>query len=355
MIYDRNHISIEDDTNIALSEDTAARYRAYGWHVQEVDWTNGGTEYVENVGELDEALQAAREVTDRPSFISLRTIIGWPAPDKQNTGKAHGSALGDDEIAATKEVLGFDPEQTFEVSDEVIGHTRRLVDRGAEALAEWQQAFDTWASANPEGKALYDRMVKRRAARRLGGRAARPGRPTPRAWPPAPPPARCSARWPTSCRSCGAARPTWPSPTTPPWRASPASCPTDRQSKMFPGNPYGRTLHFGIREHAMGSIMNGIKVHGGTRPYGGTFLQFSDYMRAGGPAGGADAAAGHLRLDPRLDRPRRGRPDPPADRAPGRAAGHPRPGRGPTGRRQRDRRGLGGHPGATPTDPPVCA
>ena len=278
VIYDRNHISIEDDTNIALSEDTAARYRAYGWHVQEVDWTNGGTEYVENVVELEQALQTAREVTDRPSFISLRTIIGWPAPDKQNTGKAHGSALGDDEVAATKRVLGFDPEQTFEVSDEVIGHTRRLLDRGAEALAEWQQAFDSWASAHPEGKALYDRMVndeltpgwedvipswdadpKGVATRAASGKVlgALAGK-LPELW-------------------GGSADLAESNNTT--MEGEPSFLPTDRQSKMFPGNPYGRTLHFGIREHAMGSIMNGIKVHGGTRPYGGTFLQFSDYMR----------------------------------------------------------------------------
>jgi len=278
VIYDRNHISIEDDTNIALSEDTAARYRAYGWHVQEIDWTNGGTEYVENVRELEEALQAAREVTDRPSFISLRTIIGWPAPDKQNTGKAHGSALGDDEVAATKKVLGFDPEQTFEVSDEVIGHTRKLADRGAEALAAWQQDFDTWASANPEGKALYDRMVKDELT--PGWEEAVPS------WEADP---KGVATRAASGKILGALADKLPelwggsadlaesNNTT--MEGEPSFLPTDRQSKMFPGNPYGRTIHFGIREHAMGSIMNGIKAHGGTRPYGGTFLQFSDYMR----------------------------------------------------------------------------
>ncbi len=159
VIYDHNHISIEDDTNIALSEDTAARYRAYGWHVVEIDWTNDGTEYKENVRELDDALKAAREVTDRPSFISLRTIIGWPAPTKRNTGKAHGSALGDEEVAATKELLGFDPDQTFEVADDVIAHTRKLAERGGAALAEWTKAFDAWAGANPDAKALYERMV----------------------------------------------------------------------------------------------------------------------------------------------------------------------------------------------------
>ncbi|HEY5784061.1 MAG TPA: transketolase [Microlunatus sp.] len=278
VIYDRNHISIEDDTNIALSEDTAARYRAYGWHVQEVDWTNGGTEYVENVAELADALQAAREVTDRPSFISLRTVIGWPAPTKQNTGKAHGSALGDDEVAATKKELGFDPEQTFEVSDEVIAHTRGLLDRGAEQLADWQQGFDRWAAANPEGQALYDRMVNDELT--PGWEDALP------TWEADP---KGIATRAASGKVLGALAPVLPelwggsadlaesNNTT--MEGEPSFLPTDRQSKAFPGNPYGRTLHFGIREHAMGSILNGIKVHGGTRPYGGTFLQFSDYMR----------------------------------------------------------------------------
>ena len=278
VIYDRNHISIEDDTNIALSEDVAARYRAYGWHVREIDWTNGGTEYVEDVGALADALQAAREVTDRPSFISLRTVIGWPAPNKQNTGKAHGSALGGDEVAATKQVLGFDPERTFEVTDEVIAHTRKLGERGAQALAEWQQGFDSWASANPEGKALYERMVVDELT--PGWEDVLPS------WEADP---KGVATRAASGKVLGALASVLPelwggsadlaesNNTT--MEGEPSFLPTDRQSKAFPGNPYGRTLHFGIREHAMGSILNGIKVHGGTRPYGGTFLQFSDYMR----------------------------------------------------------------------------
>jgi transketolase len=278
VIYDHNHISIEDDTNIALSEDTAARYRAYGWHVQEIDWTNGGTAYTENVKALADALDAARTVTDRPSFISLRTIIAWPAPNKQGTGSAHGSALGKDEVAATKEILGFDPEQTFQVDDDVIAHTRALGDRGAEALAEWQQGFDAWAEANPEAKTRYDRMLadeltpgwedvlpswdadpKGIATRAASGKVLTALAPAlPELW-------------------GGSADLAESNNTT--MGGEPSFLPFDRQSKMFPGNPYGRTMHFGIREHAMGSILNGIKVHGGTRPYGGTFLQFSDYMR----------------------------------------------------------------------------
>ncbi|WP_375422982.1 transketolase [uncultured Friedmanniella sp.] len=278
LIYDHNHISIEDDTNIALTEDTAARYEAYGWHVQSIDWTNGETRYEENLAALNDALETARGVTDRPSFISLRTVIGYPAPKKQGTGKAHGSALGDDEIRATKEVLGFDPDQTFEVADDVIGHTRELLERGTAAQAEWQQAFDTWATANPDAKALYDRFVADELS--PGWEEALP------TWDADP---KGIATRAASGKVLTALAPKLPelwggsadlaesNNTT--MEGEPSFLPTDRQTKAFAGSPYGRTLHFGIREHAMGAIMNGIKVHGGTRPYGGTFLTFSDYMR----------------------------------------------------------------------------
>ncbi|MET1005510.1 MAG: transketolase, partial [Propionibacteriaceae bacterium] len=278
VIYDHNHISIEDDTNIALTEDTAARYRAYGWHVQELDWTNDGTEYRENVAGLEIALQAARDVTDQPSFISLRTIIGYPAPTKQNTGKAHGSALGDEEVAATKELLGFDPEQTFEVSDEVIAHTRKLLERGKAAEEEWQTSYDAWAAANPEGKALYDRLVNDELS--PGWEDALPS------WDADP---KGIATRAASGKILTALAPKMPelwggsadlaesNNTTP--EGEPSFLPSDRQTKAFQGGPYGRVLHFGIREHAMGAILNGIKVHGGLRPYGGTFMTFSDYMR----------------------------------------------------------------------------
>jgi len=278
LIYDHNHISIEDDTNIALTEDTAARYEAYGWHVQSIDWTNGGTEYVENVKVLNEALESARAVTDRPSFISLRTIIGYPAPKLQNTGKAHGSALGADEVAATKKALGFDPEQSFEVDEDVIAHTRELLVRGQQSQDEWQTGYDAWAETNPEGKALYDRFVDDELT--PGWEDALPS------WPADP---KGIATRAASGKVLTAIAPKMPelwggsadlaesNNTTP--EGEPSFLPTDRQTKMFSGGPYGRVLHFGIREHAMGAIMNGIKVHGGTRPYGGTFLTFSDYMR----------------------------------------------------------------------------
>ena len=278
LIYDDNEISIEDDTSIALSEDTSARYEAYGWHVQTVDWTNAGTEYAENLVALEKALTEARKVTDRPSFINLRTIIGWPAPTAQNTGAAHGAALGEDEVAATKKVLGFDPEQSFEVSDEVINHTRDLQERGAAAEAEWQERFDAWAAANPQNAALFERLSTRTL---------------PEGWAEALPTFDADEKGVATRKASGAVLDAivgelpelWggsadlagSNNTTP--KGEPSFLPEDRQSKQFQGSIYGRVLHFGIREHAMGSIMNGIALHGGTRPYGGTFLVFSDYMR----------------------------------------------------------------------------
>ena len=279
LIYDSNRISIEDDTKIALTEDTTARYAAYGWHVQTVDWTHGDAHhYQENVAALVEALEVAKSVTDRPSFICLHTIIGWPAPTLQGTGKAHGAALGEKEVAATKEVLGFDPDKDFQVADEVITHTRKLIERGAEVQQEWQQAYDKWAAANPDRKELHERLIKNELS--PGWEDALPS------WSADP---KGIATRAASGKVLSAIAPKMPelwggsadraeSHNTPP-DGEPSFLPIDRQSRMFPGNPYGRVLHFGVREHAMGSIMNGIKLHGGLRPYGGTFLIFSDYMR----------------------------------------------------------------------------
>jgi transketolase len=278
LLYDDNHISIEDDTNIALVEDVCGRYEALGWHVQRVDWLDGKGAYAENVQALADAFDAARAVTDRPSFIALRTLIAWPAPDAQNTGKAHGSALGDAEVAATKKLMGFDPSLTFQVDPEVLGHARQVVDRGRALHAEWQKAFDEWAQANPQGKALLDRM----SARRL-----------PEGWTDALPEFPAEEKGMATRKASGAVltaiAPVLPelwggsadlaesNNTTP--EGEPSFLPEDRQTKEFTGGPYGRVLHFGIREHGMGSILNGIVLHGGTRPYGGTFLVFSDYMR----------------------------------------------------------------------------
>jgi transketolase len=278
LIYDDNKISIEDDTSIALSEDVAARYEAYGWHVQRIDWTNGGTGYEEDVQGLYDALQAAKAETSRPSFIQLRTIIAWPAPNKQNTGKAHGSALGADEVAATKRVLGFDPEKTFQVSDEVIASTRKAIDRGTELQNEWNERFDAWAAGAGEREALFERLSRRELT---------PG------WVDALPSWEADEKGVATRKASGdtlsALAPKLPelwggsadlaesNNTTP--KGEPSFIPPEHATKEFPGDWYGRVLHFGIREHGMGSILNGIALHGGTRPYGGTFLIFSDYMR----------------------------------------------------------------------------
>jgi len=271
LVYDDNKISIEDDTNVAFTEDVGKRYEAYGWHVQRVD--DG-----EDLAALDAAFAAAKAETTRPSIIVLKTIIGWPAPNKQNTGAAHGSALGDDEVKATKQILGFDPEQTFEVAAEVIEHARTVVDRGREAHAAWQQEFDAWKQGNLEAAALLERMSTRTLpegwAEKLPSWDADPkGVATRKASGEV-----LAALYPEIPELWGGSADLAESNNTA-VKGEPSFLPADRQTKMWTGGPYGRTLHFGVREHAMGSIMNGIALHGGTRVYGGTFLTFSDYMR----------------------------------------------------------------------------
>ena len=160
LIYDDNRISIEGETQIAFTEDVAARYAAYGWHVQHVDWTNGGTGYTENLPLLFEALEAAKAVTDRPSFIKLTTVIGWPLPTKAGNHSVHGSKLGGEEVAALKRELGFDPEQSFQVDADVLEHTRsNAAERAAAARAAWEPDFEAWRAANPEQAALFDRVL----------------------------------------------------------------------------------------------------------------------------------------------------------------------------------------------------
>jgi transketolase len=275
-IYDSNQISIEDDTNVAFTEDVAARYEAYGWHVQTVDWKKTG-EYVEDAAELFAAIEAAKGETDKPSLIVLRTIIGWPSPGKQNTGKIHGSALGGDELAATKKVLGFDPEQSFVVAEDVIAHTRSLAERGAAAHAEWQKAFDAWAEANPERKALWDRVNARELPADIDAAL----------------PVFAGGKEVSTRAASGTVINALAEKLPELWGGSAdlaeSNLTTIKDAKSFipaqwsthewSGDPYGRVLHFGIREHAMGAIVNGIVLHGPTRPFGGTFLIFSDYMR----------------------------------------------------------------------------
>ncbi|MEE1793371.1 transketolase [Streptomyces sp. BE308] len=272
MLWDDNHISIEGDTETAVSEDTLKRYESYGWHVQRVDPLPSGD--LDPKG-LYDALLAAKAETGRPSFIAARSIIAWPAPNAQNTEAAHGSALGDDEVAAIKRVLGFDPEKTFEVSDEVIGHTRQALDRGREAKATWEKSFAAWRTSQPERAAEFDRI----AAGEL-----------PEGWEEKLPvfePGKSVATRAASgkvLQALGGIIPElWGGSAD---LAGSNNTTIDKNSSFLPvGNPlpgadpYGRTIHFGIREHAMAAAMNGIALHGNTRIYGGTFLVFSDYMR----------------------------------------------------------------------------
>jgi len=275
-IYDSNQISIEDDTNVAFTEDVAARYEAYGWHVQTVDWKKTG-EYVEDVAELYAAIEAAKGETAKPSLIILKTIIGWPSPGKQNTGKIHGSALGADELAATKKVLGFDPEESFAIADDVIEHTRALKDRAADARAAWQESYDAWAAANPERKALLDRLEAQELPEDIASAL----------------PVFAAGKDVSTRAASGQVINALAAELPELWGGSAdlaeSNLTTIKDAKSFipaewsthewSGDPYGRVLHFGIREHAMGAIVNGITLHGPTRPFGGTFLIFSDYMR----------------------------------------------------------------------------
>ncbi|MFF9014247.1 transketolase [Streptomyces sp. NPDC014870] len=272
LLWDDNHISIEGDTETAVSEDTMKRYEAYGWHVQRVEpQANGDLD----PAALFAAIRAAEAETERPSFIAMRSIIAWPAPNAQNTEAAHGSALGDEEIAATKRILGFDPEQTFEVADEVITHTRSLGDRGREARAAWEKSLAEWRTANPEHAATFDRIQ----ANEL-----------PEGWEEKLPVFEAGKGIATRAasgkvlQSLGAVIPElWGGSAD---LAGSNNTTIDKTSSFLPeGNPlpeahpYGRTIHFGIREHSMAAEMNGIALHGNTRIYGGTFLVFSDYMR----------------------------------------------------------------------------
>ncbi len=269
VLYDDNHISIEGDTQTAFSEDVLARYAAYGWHVQRVE---DGMD----VEQLYAALTAAQAQTDRPSIVAARTIIGYPAPNLQNTGKAHGAALGEDEVRLTKEAIGFPVDTNFHAPEEVVEHARKVVDRGREMRKAWEERYDAWAASNPEGKALHDRMSQRRL---------------PAGWTEALPVFEADQKGVATRKASGKVLSALGDVLPELWGGSADLAESnnttmDGADSFLPAgnpleaaNPYGRTLHYGIREHAMGAIMNGIALHGGTRVYGGTFLVFSDYMR----------------------------------------------------------------------------
>ncbi|HET6636614.1 MAG TPA: transketolase [Streptomyces sp.] len=271
VLWDDNHISIEGDTQVAISEDTAARYEAYGWHVQRVAPTENGDL---DPAELYKAMKAAQQETGRPSFIAVRSIIAWPAPNAQNTGAAHGAALGEEEVAATKKVLGFDPEKSFHVEDEVLAHVRKAVERGRAAHDTRNGELAKWREKNPQRAAEYERIRagelpkgweeslpsfepgKDMATRKASGAVLKALGPV------------IPELWGGSADLAGSNNTTFADTSFLP-----------EGNKAEGASPYGRTVHFGIREHAMGSAMNGIALHGNTRIYGGTFLTFSDYMR----------------------------------------------------------------------------
>lgn len=277
LIFDENQISIEDDTRIAFSEDVLARYASYGWDVQEVNWrTENG--YEESPEALFAAIERAKAVVDKPSIIKLSTIIAWPCPNLQNTGASHGAALGDAEVRALKEILGYDPAESFVVAPEILAHTRKQAAANAAlARSEWEKRFTAWKEAHPDRAELLARLQSHqlpsgwekllptfKAGESIATRAA-------------------SGKVLTALKDAlpelwgGSADLGGSNNTT--MSGEPSFFPAECSSKMFTGHPYGRTLHFGIREHAMGAILNGIQLHGLTRAYGGTFFVFADYMR----------------------------------------------------------------------------
>jgi transketolase len=276
VIYDANQISIEDDTDISFSEDVAKRYQAYGWQTIEVNWRKE-TGYVEDVEALYEAVLAAKANKDQPTLITLRTIIGWPSPTKQDTGKIHGSKLGAEELAGLKQALGFDPEEHFAVAEEVLSHTRQLAQRGKEERAAWQDTFSNWQQANPDSAKLFERLAsgalpadlesslpeflsgEEIATRAASGKVIN----------------AISAKMPELWG--GSADLAESNNTT--IEGGGSFVPAKWQTKAWTPKPAGRILHFGIREHAMGAILNGISLSGHSRVFGGTFLVFSDYMR----------------------------------------------------------------------------
>lgn len=271
VIYDDNRISIEGDTHYAFTEDVSARYRAYGWHVIEVSAQANGD--VDRVA-LERAMDEALSITNKPTLIRLKTVIAWPAPKARNTAKSHGSALGADEVAATKVELGLPPEDFFFPSD-VEKHVREVSKRGDALHSEWNRIFSQWQSQNPDRAALLERLMKHEL---------------PSNWDAALPsfsPDKEVATRKASGDTINALAHALPELFGGSSDLADSNNTTIEEggsflppsSTMKGAHPYGRIVHFGIREHAMGSILNGMALHGLIRPFGGTFLVFSDYMR----------------------------------------------------------------------------
>ncbi len=272
VIYDDNRISIEGDTHVSFTEDVGARYRAYGWHVIDVGAKSDGN--VDREG-LEAAMIEAEIITNQPTLIRLKTVIAWPAPHAQGTSKSHGSALGVEEVAATKVALGLDPEQSFFVPEEVLAHAREVQVRGKNLHANWDAEFALWQASNPDRANLLKRLRSHEL---------------PADWESAIPEFAAGKDMATRAAS-GKVINALASVLPEFWGGSSDLAESNNttieggdsflplSSHMKGANPYGRIIHFGIREHAMGAILNGIALHGLTKPFGGTFLVFSDYMR----------------------------------------------------------------------------
>ena len=276
VIYDDNRISIEGDTHLAFTEDVSARYRAYGWNVIDVAALSNGD--VDRVA-LDKAMSDAMNERNKPTLIRLKTIIAWPAPTARNTAKSHGSALGADEVAATKIQLGLDPAKSFDVPDEVLAHVRQVKVRGADIKSAWQKNFSEWQSQNPDRATLLKRLLSQELP--VNWEESLPKFPS----------TAQSSKEIATRKASGDTLQSLASQLPELWGGSADLAESNnttiehggsflpKSSGMKGANPYGRIIHFGIREHAMGAIMNGVALHGLTRPFGGTFLVFSDYMR----------------------------------------------------------------------------
>ena len=272
MIYDDNRISIEGDTHVAFTEDVSARYKSYGWEVLEVNALTNGDVDRQN---LELAMIKAVEQKTKPVFIRLKTVIAWPAPKAQGTSKSHGSALGEEEVAATKSALGLDPSQSFYAPSEVITHARKIKERGSNAFKAWEKNFKIWQDKNPDKAKLLDRLLTKKlpekweddlpifssdkeiATRAASGKVIQAiAASLPEFWGGS---ADLAESNNTTIEGGGSFLP--------------------KESLMKNANPFGRIIHFGIREHAMGAILNGAALHGLVKPFAGTFLVFSDYMR----------------------------------------------------------------------------
>ena len=272
VLYDDNHISIEGDTAVSFSENVLERYESYGWNVSHVEMLETGEI---DVTSLDLAIASAVSQSAKPTLIRVRNVIGWPAPNLRNTGKIHGSALGNDEVAATKELLGLDPNQTFEISPELLAHTRQVSVRGRNSHEKWQADLAQWASSNPDSAKLLERLTTRElpanwhqvlprfeagtsvATRKASGDTINAiAQVLPELWGGS---ADLGESNLTTIEHGGSFLP--------------------KSSTMPSASVGGRVIHYGIREFAMACAMNGMALGGLTRPFAGTFLVFSDFMR----------------------------------------------------------------------------